>query len=97
MFRVLSVPIIRSTIKTEDAIIGTVHVSMWLMIHFIQSTYPNDEITSIDQVQVDGRITKKNCSLGTVTARMIFSDRNEYFRGHSFTNVNYYCLYGPAL
>jgi hypothetical protein len=29
MFRVLSAPIIRSTIKTVDAIIGTVHVSVW--------------------------------------------------------------------
>jgi hypothetical protein len=28
MFRVLSAPIIRSTIKTEDAIIGTIHVSV---------------------------------------------------------------------
>jgi hypothetical protein len=28
-FRVLSAPIIRSTIKTVDAIIGTVHVSVW--------------------------------------------------------------------
>jgi hypothetical protein len=26
---VLSAPIIRSTIKTADAIIGTVHVSVW--------------------------------------------------------------------
>jgi hypothetical protein len=30
MLRVLSAPIIRSTIKTADAIIGTVHVSVWL-------------------------------------------------------------------
>jgi hypothetical protein len=29
MFRVLSAPIIRNTIKTADAIIGTVHVSVW--------------------------------------------------------------------
>jgi hypothetical protein len=29
MFRVLSAPIIRSTIKTADTIIGTVHVSVW--------------------------------------------------------------------
>jgi hypothetical protein len=29
MFRVLSAPIIRSTNKTADAIIGTVHVSVW--------------------------------------------------------------------
>jgi hypothetical protein len=29
MFRVLPAPIIRSTIKTADAIIGTVHVSVW--------------------------------------------------------------------
>jgi hypothetical protein len=29
MFRVLSAPIIRSTIKTADVIIGTVHVSVW--------------------------------------------------------------------
>jgi hypothetical protein len=29
MFRVPSAPIIRSTIKTADAIIGTVHVSVW--------------------------------------------------------------------
>jgi hypothetical protein len=29
MFRVLSAPIIRSTIKIADAIIGTVHVSVW--------------------------------------------------------------------
>jgi hypothetical protein len=29
MFRVLSAPIIRSTIKTADAFIGTVHVSVW--------------------------------------------------------------------
>jgi hypothetical protein len=29
MFRVLSAPIIWSTIKTADAIIGTVHVSVW--------------------------------------------------------------------
>jgi hypothetical protein len=29
MFQVLSAPIIRSTIKTADAIIGTVHVSVW--------------------------------------------------------------------
>jgi hypothetical protein len=29
MFRVLSAHIIRSTIKTADAIIGTVHVSVW--------------------------------------------------------------------
>jgi hypothetical protein len=28
MFRVLSAPIIRSTIKTADVIIGTVHVSV---------------------------------------------------------------------
>jgi hypothetical protein len=28
-FRVLSAPIVRSTIKTADAIIGTVHVSVW--------------------------------------------------------------------
>jgi hypothetical protein len=30
MFRVLSAPIIRSTIKTADASIGTVYVSVWL-------------------------------------------------------------------
>jgi hypothetical protein len=29
MFRVLSAPFIRSTIKTADAIIGTVHVLVW--------------------------------------------------------------------
>jgi hypothetical protein len=29
MFWVLSAPIIRSTIKTVDAIIGAVHVSVW--------------------------------------------------------------------
>jgi hypothetical protein len=29
MFRVLSAPIIRSTVKTADAIIDTVHVSVW--------------------------------------------------------------------
>jgi hypothetical protein len=29
MFRVLSASIIRSTIKTADSIIGTVHVSVW--------------------------------------------------------------------
>jgi hypothetical protein len=29
MFRVLSAPIIRSSIKTADAIIGTVHVLVW--------------------------------------------------------------------
>jgi hypothetical protein len=29
MFLVLSAPIIRSTIKTVDALIGTVHVSVW--------------------------------------------------------------------
>jgi hypothetical protein len=29
MFRVLSAPIIRSTIKTVGAIMGTVHVSVW--------------------------------------------------------------------
>jgi hypothetical protein len=29
MFRVPSAPIIRSTIKTADAVIGTVHVSVW--------------------------------------------------------------------
>jgi hypothetical protein len=29
MFRVLSAHIIRNTIKTADAIIGTVHVSVW--------------------------------------------------------------------
>jgi hypothetical protein len=29
MFRVPSAPIIRSAIKTVDAIIGTVHVSAW--------------------------------------------------------------------
>jgi hypothetical protein len=29
MFRVLSAPIIRSTITTADAIIGTVHESVW--------------------------------------------------------------------
>jgi hypothetical protein len=29
MFRVLSAHIIRSKIKTADAIIGTVHVSVW--------------------------------------------------------------------
>jgi hypothetical protein len=29
MFRVLSAPIIRSTIKTAGVIIGTIHVSVW--------------------------------------------------------------------
>jgi hypothetical protein len=29
MFRVLSAPIIMSTIKTVDAVMGTVHVSVW--------------------------------------------------------------------
>jgi hypothetical protein len=29
MFRVLSASFIRSTIKTADAVIGTVHVSVW--------------------------------------------------------------------
>jgi hypothetical protein len=29
MFRVLPAPIIRSTIKTADSIIGTVHVLVW--------------------------------------------------------------------
>jgi hypothetical protein len=29
MFRALSAPIIRSTIKTADAIVGTLHVSVW--------------------------------------------------------------------
>jgi hypothetical protein len=32
MFRVLSAPIIRSTIKTVDAVIGTVHASFYLSI-----------------------------------------------------------------
>jgi hypothetical protein len=29
MFRVFSAPIIRSTIKTVDAFIGTIHMSVW--------------------------------------------------------------------
>jgi hypothetical protein len=29
MFRVLSAPIIRSTIKTADAVVGTIRVSVW--------------------------------------------------------------------
>jgi hypothetical protein len=35
MFRVLSALITRSTIKTADAIIGTVHVSVWFK--FVES------------------------------------------------------------
>jgi hypothetical protein len=41
MFRVFSAPIIRSTIKTADAIIGTIHVSVWFK--FVESC-PRSEV-----------------------------------------------------
>jgi hypothetical protein len=39
MFRVLSALIIRSTIKTVDAIIGTVHVSVWCRLNPLKDVH----------------------------------------------------------
>jgi hypothetical protein len=57
MFRVLSAPIIRSTVKTADAIIGTVHVSVRFKsvercprsgVYFKMS-WPNLAMTFVDE------------------------------------------------
>jgi hypothetical protein len=45
MFRVLSAPIIRSTIKTVDAIIGTVHVSVWCGLNRLKDVQGRESIS----------------------------------------------------
>jgi hypothetical protein len=44
MFRVLSAPIIRSTIKTVDTVIGTVHVSMWCDLNPLKGVQGRESI-----------------------------------------------------
>jgi hypothetical protein len=44
MFRVLSAPIIRSTIKTVDALIGTVHVSVWCGLNLLKNVQVRESI-----------------------------------------------------
>jgi hypothetical protein len=45
MFRVFSAPIIRSTIKTVDAIIGTVRVSMWFGLNPLKDIQGRESIS----------------------------------------------------
>jgi hypothetical protein len=42
---VLSAPIIRSTIKTVDAIIGTVHVSVWCGLNILKDVQGRESIS----------------------------------------------------
>jgi hypothetical protein len=44
MFRVLSAPIIRSTIKTIDTVIGTFHVSMWCGLNPLKGVQGRESI-----------------------------------------------------
>jgi hypothetical protein len=55
MFRVPSAPIIRSTIKTVDEIIGTVHVSVWFK--------SVESCPSSGVFQVHGSVHHKQCVL----------------------------------
>jgi hypothetical protein len=45
MFRALSAPIIRSTIKTADAITGTVHVSVWCGLNPLKGVQGRESIS----------------------------------------------------
>jgi hypothetical protein len=45
MFRVLSAPIIRSTIKTAGAITGTVHVSVWCSLNPLKDVQGRESIS----------------------------------------------------
>jgi hypothetical protein len=45
MFRVLSAPIIRSTIKTVDTIIGTVHMSVWCGLNPLKDVQVRESIS----------------------------------------------------
>jgi hypothetical protein len=45
MFRELSAPIIRSTMKTVDAIIGTVHVSVWCGLNPVKDVQGRESIS----------------------------------------------------
>jgi hypothetical protein len=45
MFRVLSAPSIRSKIKTADAIIGTVHVSVWCGLNPLKDVQGRESIS----------------------------------------------------
>jgi hypothetical protein len=45
MFGVLSAPIVRSTIKTADAIIGTVHVSVWCGLNPLKDVQGRESIS----------------------------------------------------
>jgi hypothetical protein len=45
MFRVLSAPIIRSTIKTLDSIIGTIHVSVWCGLNPLKDVQGSESIS----------------------------------------------------
>jgi hypothetical protein len=45
MFRVLSAPIIRSIIKTADAIIGTVYVSVWFGLNPLKGDQGRESIS----------------------------------------------------
>jgi hypothetical protein len=44
MFRVLSAPIIRSTIKTVDTVIGTLHMSMWCGLNPLKGVQGRESI-----------------------------------------------------
>jgi hypothetical protein len=45
MFRVISAPIVRSTIKTVDAIIGRVHVSLWCGLNPLKDVQGRESIS----------------------------------------------------
>jgi hypothetical protein len=45
MFRVLSAPIIRSTLKTVDTITATVHVSVWYGLNPLKDVQDRESIS----------------------------------------------------
>jgi hypothetical protein len=47
MFRVLSAPIIRSTIKTVDTVIGTFHMSMWCCLNPLKVAQGRESIAQL--------------------------------------------------
>jgi hypothetical protein len=56
MFRVLSAPIIRSTIKSVETVIGTFHVSMWCGLNPLKGVQGRESIA-----QCHGQVS--NCAI----------------------------------
>jgi hypothetical protein len=57
MFRVLSAPIIRSTIKAIDAIIGTVYLSVWCGLNLLKDVQGQESV-SLCHGQINLAMTK---------------------------------------